>query len=301
MTKNECSAMKEYSVPLNDGFQSGLAAPRCKPGSQDHSWTAPNPASYLIDSGLWTACNESRERIKKRLHTGPRYKQDDIPATGIFTSAGEVQVFTTCPKTGLFCFQAFNPETTDWLQIYRSVPIMNPHKGHRVTHAAVEYDRDWIATCHRTSEYLIEMFDSEPLEKSRGTLGFAARVAIGDEFPFQGPERLWFIDKRIERRIDCPLNTTIDRHVFCGNGWKYVEVREDDEGWIAAGDGRDGDEQEIDCPFYYVNFVDRTVFGFLGILHEGLIRYFETVFSQKYGSFGSMGGPEPGVLACVED
>lgn len=57
----------------NDSYRcakSLLAAPQCLPKSVDFtpaaqaaapiSWTLNNPSTYLIDSGLWTACKESR-------------------------------------------------------------------------------------------------------------------------------------------------------------------------------------------------------------------------------------------------
>jgi hypothetical protein len=54
-----------------------LAAPRCLPRGVDFSpaaqadapisWTLNNPSTYLIDSGLWTACKESLLVIEKEL------------------------------------------------------------------------------------------------------------------------------------------------------------------------------------------------------------------------------------------
>lgn len=45
-----------------------LSAPLTNdPRPGDRSWTKSNPSAYLIDSGLWTACKESREVMKKHF------------------------------------------------------------------------------------------------------------------------------------------------------------------------------------------------------------------------------------------
>ncbi|KAK1763741.1 hypothetical protein QBC33DRAFT_549069 [Phialemonium atrogriseum] len=113
-----------------------LAAPRCSESDrQALSWTTSNPSAYLIDSGLWTACKELRERMERRFDTeGWRrriipYRETpfekelpDAPATATFTSSGERRCFTTYPKSDLFCLQPFDFDTIDWPTIRYQVP-----------------------------------------------------------------------------------------------------------------------------------------------------------------------------------
>jgi len=61
-------AMEVYSMKSAYGATE-LAASRCSNGKADRSWTTSNPSTYLIDSGLWTACKESRERMEHRFQT----------------------------------------------------------------------------------------------------------------------------------------------------------------------------------------------------------------------------------------
>ncbi|KAK3360086.1 hypothetical protein B0T25DRAFT_119600 [Lasiosphaeria hispida] len=60
--EDELAVMKEHSVLRQSPV---LAAPRgCRDNEHSYSWTASsNPSAYMVDSGLWTACRTSRERI----------------------------------------------------------------------------------------------------------------------------------------------------------------------------------------------------------------------------------------------
>ena len=49
-------------------FEYKAAAPRAACTQTVYSWTQGNPSSYLWDTGLWTACKESREIIMAHLN-----------------------------------------------------------------------------------------------------------------------------------------------------------------------------------------------------------------------------------------
>ncbi|RSL70851.1 hypothetical protein CEP53_001712 [Fusarium sp. AF-6] len=61
----------DFARPLNRGYgvkQLTAPTPRARPAASttpEPSWTTNNPSSYLIDGGLWTACQESRAVIEQ--------------------------------------------------------------------------------------------------------------------------------------------------------------------------------------------------------------------------------------------
>lgn len=86
------------------------------------SWHAHNPSTYLIDSGLWNACKQSRAVMRKVYQVAewqefgdlyPHVVNDeltrqaltDLPVTAHFRDRGQSRYFSLYPNKDLFYFQ----------------------------------------------------------------------------------------------------------------------------------------------------------------------------------------------------
>ncbi|KAK4151615.1 hypothetical protein C8A00DRAFT_35707 [Chaetomidium leptoderma] len=220
-----------------------LAAPECVldgPAQRQSSWVRGNRSAYLMDSGLWTACTESREAIRRRFKVAERdmkgaavdletYREThpDAPASVSFTSDGERRCCLTHPRTDLFLLRPFNATTANWEYLDIRVPIFGliELEGFHVDyvgHVAIDYDPDWLRGEHR------DMPMWQYSWASPGTIGFAIRAATDH---LSWAENLWFVDYRIRRRPGGVLPTAGSRRQFHGNGCKFTEVQKGDAGW----------------------------------------------------------------------
>jgi hypothetical protein len=283
--EDEWSLLSQCSLehPLVD--RCSLAAP------QQSSWVQGNRSAYMIDSGLWRACTESRDAMERRFKVAhwdrirctmriPAEPKDlpDAPATALFTSGGELQRCLTYPKTDLFLLRPFNGETVDWEYLWSPVPFFDLAHNFYVGHIAIEYDPGWLGDADSA-------MDSEVSWASPGTIGCAIRAAT-DQLDWA--ENLWFVDYRIR---PSPVSgntppTTTSRYHFHGSGCKFTEVRPDDMGW-ELDHTRPGD-----------------VFRFLEELEEKVGEYFDDTGGYTPGwrppvpSYGKT--PNIGVLAYEE-
>ena len=286
----EWSAMAQYAMSIEFLPRCSLAAPlRNNSDPQKPSWTDGNRSAYLIDSGLWMACKESREAAEKQYQISQwrmklkrpvivrHEERKDLPiapATGSFIANGEWWHCTTRPKSDLFCLQPSDADTIEWEDLWFSVPIFDPCEGFYVRHIALDYDPEWL------DEYEYRYMSWG----SKGTLGCAIRAATNQ---FEFAENLWFIDFRIRRRPhDCTVaeDTTEFRHQFDGNGCRFTEVRSDDSGW----------DFDHEC----------NIFDFLDLLSGAVDDYFrECVYRDSYkdGPVDRFGTPNIGVLAYEVD
>jgi hypothetical protein len=244
----------------------------------------------MIDSGLWTACTESRDPIERRFKVAhwdrirgairiPDEPKDlpDAPATALFTSAGELQRCLTYPKTDLFLLRPFNGQTVHWTSLWSPVPFFDQAHNFYVSHIAIEYDPRWLGDVNST-------MDSYDSWASPGTIGCAIRAAT-DQLDWA--ENLWFVDYRIRPSpVSGTPSTTTSRYQFHGGGCKFTEVRQDDIGW------------ELD------HTRPGNVFRFLEELKEKVDAYFYDMGDRSPGwrpSFSCSGRtPNIGVLAYEE-
>ncbi|KAI1453452.1 hypothetical protein F4805DRAFT_366090 [Annulohypoxylon moriforme] len=183
-------------------------------------------SGHLIDSGLWTACRESRDAIRRRFQKagqdGPRML-GPAGRTGAFAtySDGEREdQYFTIRNYDLVCFRNLDKEkdiakagiltnlpfVTSEEYVYRETL---PRDG--VKHVAIEYNPNW----------------DTPTEH-------AIRYCTGPAFAMVFFPSLWFIDYRIRRTKDpsrSRANPRENRHVFYGNGCRLVSVRPSDTEW----------------------------------------------------------------------
>lgn len=242
---DELSALQSYAVHDESLRHCDLAAPRSnKSDMKTISWTVSNPSIYLTDSGMWTACKESREIMEKRFGTltwranrpkvedySPSFQdpRQDTPATGIFTSNGETQYFTVHPKRDLFCFQPYNFNTVHWFSLSLSSPLFSWCHGFQLKHIAIEFDpkHDYHAPPFPTTpqpmlpqDYFIRGDFSEHVTNCFEEAAFSVHPDI----------RIWLIDTRLKRRPEVPLKED-GRQVFYTSSGRYVEVDDYDEAW----------------------------------------------------------------------
>ncbi|GAB1312828.1 hypothetical protein MFIFM68171_03038 [Madurella fahalii] len=231
-----------------------LAAPRCEENSS-YSWTASNPSAYLVDSGLWTACSESQERMENHFRT-QEFRRNYwgaslaglaavLPASGVFRLHGEKQLLTVQPNRDLFCFQPFDPETIVELEGNGNVmPSFYDAYNFEMRHMALEVGTEWWKVPARSDAAR----KLNPRFGGLGMLGLARRVEAGR----RGVLWVWLLEKCLRRRDpNAPVHIPNGRHVFYGNGYKYVEVRDgdDDDGWVLdiSDEERQTGETALDC------------------------------------------------------
>ncbi|CAM1506298.1 Fc.00g059390.m01.CDS01 [Cosmosporella sp. VM-42] len=189
--------------------------------------SVPNPSSYLIDSGLWTACREScavmevihgkrtRDCLTPRISDGRATENLGGRIGYFFDDEEHEQYFTVLPHD-LVYFQSPDLAKTEFLS---DLPfIKDQWRPNGVEHVALEFDPSW------------EVPGVEDFLKQSGKLS-VQNTLVGAKL---GLENLWFVDYRI-RRSHSFLKTRYvlreNRHVFYGNGCQFAEVRPSDTEW----------------------------------------------------------------------
>lgn len=234
------------SWPYLISFYTGLAAPRNLRNGR-LSWTDGNTSTYLEDSGLWTACHESRERMLRHFkpsETSPqasRCRQSnqstiwDIrakPNASVnmeFTrDNGERQYLTIRPSTDLICLQvpknsklSFGPDDFDWRDT-GEFPLFRWRGDDSyysycsdIKNVAVEYDPAWDES-HNS-------YDHFP--------------TVGGVFSFicdiPGLDAFWFIDYRLTRKFKREEGER-RRRMFHAGRMTFIEVMKIDNEWCCC-------------------------------------------------------------------
>ena len=127
----------------------------CSSSDASNPWRHNNDSTYLIDSGLWTACKESRALMEKQLKTTefPKFSKEDRntdyladrPATAGFLSptktAQELCYFTVHPWFDVFVLQNWDTEEFDIPMINCVVPFAQRQYGFMgLGHVGIEFD-----------------------------------------------------------------------------------------------------------------------------------------------------------------
>lgn len=214
-------------------YRVGLAAPHGQRWSE-HSWTDGNESSYMTDSGLWTACWESRRRMLWHFRpTATSSRPEPGPAHGFPVSSsapvtmpfrrdnGERQYLTILPSEDLLCFQFAScsgisrQEGDHWghLQDFPLFRWRRPGGGwqspQRVRHIAIEYDMAFLD------------------ESTASWLGINS-IRADDVVGLAG---FWFINYRLERRYRPDKDRRARKTFRAAGGVEFVEVRKGDDEW----------------------------------------------------------------------
>ncbi|KAI1408228.1 hypothetical protein F5Y13DRAFT_172891 [Hypoxylon sp. FL1857] len=234
---------------VNSNFR--IAAPGFPPLSRTTlSWVANNPSMYLFDSGLWSACKESRSRMMWRvkpelwtrgalgeqfkgwpLHMFPDELIRDMPATGYFHAGEGVRYFTVFPHQDLICIQPPEPKPFSLgrcFDVTSSAPFMSNYWGFTGRkNIAIEFSPEWVQP-----DLYQDLVN-----------------AILEDMSYI--DKLWFIDYRIRQRTDAsiakrlgmPLGEFLEkkaslhpstyRHVFYGSDRTFVEGDPYGDDWYA--------------------------------------------------------------------
>ncbi|KAI0893732.1 hypothetical protein F4806DRAFT_504118 [Annulohypoxylon nitens] len=229
-----------WQKPKFPGITRGLVPPRFDGiGPGIPSWFDDNPSGYAIDSGIWTACRESRKamlrRFGKKITAPPAEGQSletvDEYATGIVSENGQKRRITVNPKADLICLQQFNKYTTmPWVALASDVPILKMTRSPEYN-IAFEFDHTWIPNMPLIQQSMrISLFADQRRNHQLFNPNASTIDSIFLASSLLWAKNLWFIDYRISPDPKAePLDYNDGRLVvFQGNGCKFVEVRNED-------------------------------------------------------------------------
>lgn len=244
----DCVVRQEKRVHATSGgndpsYRVGLAAPQGRTWCE-HSWTGGNVSAYVTDSGLWTACWESRKRMLRYFRPAATSSPPAAdPADGLPASStapvtmpfrrdnGERQYLTIRPSEDLLCFQfarcsAISRQEGDHWGHLRDFPLFRrrrPGGGwqspQRMRHIAIEYDMELLD--EMTASWLRQ--SSIRADDVVGLAGF------------------WFINYRLERRYRPDKDRRARKTFRAAGGVEFVEVRKSDDEWWDRTDGSNAD------------------------------------------------------------
>ncbi|KND93538.1 hypothetical protein TOPH_01931 [Tolypocladium ophioglossoides CBS 100239] len=242
-------------------------------------WNLGNPSTYMADSGMWTACHESRHAMERRFKAGYWKSERDklrelksldsgyMPppnssATLSVRVASEQRYISIFPPLDLIVIQSSDPSTIYWDNLQLWNPLFSPFQGLRVNNLAFEV---------RPRDPVWSVYDLERIFSEQTVLSCVSSAAT--ELIYTA--NIWFIDHRLRRvgnsprqsngHADQTQNFTAPedaRYEFYSNEHRYVEVREDDTEWTTVDTG----------PEYEHSF---TIFHFVTYFYEALDEYYK--------------------------
>ncbi|KAL7943713.1 hypothetical protein V8C42DRAFT_346633 [Trichoderma barbatum] len=192
-----------------------------------------NVSTCLMDSGLWTACYESRMILQREFKKRRRFGPDE--RTGHFTSSGLDRYFTYYPGNDLVCFQHQDLKKLvqwEWKDVYHVQPFLRAYH----VDVALEYDQKW-------QYFFREALPGVPYRNRKTMQGDVFRachkVATG---------KLWLIDYRAQPKAD--ISEEQRKHIpevtFYANGKRFVAV-DDEQMWDFQGSACYAVAQRLDA------------------------------------------------------
>ncbi|KAF4971644.1 hypothetical protein FSARC_1591 [Fusarium sarcochroum] len=174
----------------DDGFKGTEQVPA--------SWFVNNTSTYISDSGLWTACKESRWVIQK--HFRLQEWGETRSTVGDFKKMPELVHFrdqdskdyysTVFPYQDLFIFQA-NDWNLDWAGMKTDIMGLRNADYSGLKNIAIEFNQEWGIQTNR--------FGPESV-KVLLPLAFMAKDPDNE----RGIKNFWLIGYRIKRRAHVP-------------------------------------------------------------------------------------------------
>ncbi|KAH6843399.1 hypothetical protein B0I37DRAFT_393624 [Chaetomium sp. MPI-CAGE-AT-0009] len=280
-----------------------LASPQCLPRGVDFSpaardaapisWTLNNPSTYLIDSGLWTACKESMLIIEREFQAPARRRREwslsdvesfraergrfTLPETATYKTFvnSSLRYLTVFPVQDLLILKP--PDITD-LDSRITYNIFPSLWGSCYLNAAFEYDPAW------------DRIHTNP----------------GYDFSSAHAFCVWFIDYRIKRNPRYPETTKEQAQelggrpatVFYANDSRFVEVNErllgrvkgHDRMWDAGYEVPTEEDEDL-CSCYGSG-------GFVARLQDYLDGEWDYYKRDWYSGNKAVGWITYGLLAC---
>lgn len=303
-------AKKVHAAQSSDDvyYSVGFAAPRCRASGQ-LSWTEGNISTYLTDSGLWTACFESRNRMLQHFRPSetspqaspqhrPLHEQAirDIcnePTASInmefIRDNGEHQILTIQPSADLITLQLPKNSSISWdspghWEDIQHFPSFRWHTtgnegrwiSSDIKNVAVEYDPAWAVfdTGHRFWSCI------------DATLGLDK---VND---LCGLERFWIIDYSLKRKFNAECAHS-ERQTFRAGRLTFIEVETLDEEWCCC--SKEGSHALEFCEHGDTKYSAHALAAHLQSVIE-----LEGGDECGYERFHFYKGADIGVLACVD-
>ncbi|KAJ4323975.1 hypothetical protein N0V84_004067 [Fusarium piperis] len=175
------------------------------------SWTDNNPSAYLIDNGLWLACQESR-RIIQHAYCNKSPWQISMPSQN-----NADRLVTVFRENDLFCFQPSNWHPYNFRIIKFLVVLFDGLVGN----IAIEYNPQWGIDMENSGE-------DYPMTKM---FVYLRNLCI-EAGLYSSDATVWFIDYRIKRRQHVPTKEQSEapmNKVFYQDGRRFVDVNISDQ------------------------------------------------------------------------
>ncbi|KAF5988546.1 hypothetical protein FBULB1_1422 [Fusarium bulbicola] len=191
------------------------------------SWTQNNPSTYLLDSGLWSACSQSRNIIRDKLDetkflvVRTRANHQDANDTrldtlGAYTS--QRRSIVVSPKDDLFILQLDHPDAFVWYLRDPAIPSETPAGAPQLRNVGWQYNPIW-ATSVRESPWSLSL------------TYLCCYIVYGVKHG--GLEALWLINYRIKRKYWVPSEEELNEpepRIFESDGFRFTEVPASDDG-----------------------------------------------------------------------
>ncbi|KAK7954332.1 hypothetical protein PG996_015217 [Apiospora saccharicola] len=201
-----------------------------------------NPSTYMIHGGLWAACRDSHQALRHRMQkvrrsvrrqiqaaaNGPqRYSHQTVMEVGgtFLRNDKEQMSFTLYPERDLVCLQIplDQAHLCDYPKSHEAffhleIPFSETKR------IALEFDPSWNLDLKSKWGYTGPM------------VGFPCLILDLLEQDARDGSHLWFIDYRLRRNewkpeVEKPWTLEPGRHVFRGNGCKFVEASSSLDYW----------------------------------------------------------------------
>ncbi|KAM0562731.1 hypothetical protein ACHAPJ_001569 [Fusarium lateritium] len=192
------------------------------------SWFVNNTSTYLSDSGLWTACKESRHVVQRHFRLQEWNKIQDKNCDSHSTSRDLEEMphlvhfrdkdskgyySTILPHQDLFAFQAVNWDL-GWQDMEFDVRGSNRWHDQGIKNIAIEFDQEWGARMYRLGMDSIRFWPS---------LSYMAANAKTEG----NIDTFWLIHYCIKRRAHVPTKKQanfLPPRVFYQDGRRFTEV-----------------------------------------------------------------------------
>ncbi|KAF4456639.1 Hypothetical protein F53441_1297 [Fusarium austroafricanum] len=186
-----------------------------------------NSSAYLIDGGLWSACQESKDVMIRHLNSHQDGEEQPIP----FGSDNQ-GCFRVYPTRDIFCVKA-----RSWKSLQEDSLVINVAIGYGTQNIAFEYDSSWNIDL---PGYYYDLFEED---SARGVL---SRILYNYFINNCEQPTLWIIDKTAE---------------WAGHGREYIQVswiniclRNTDDPSMSYSQFKDKLDLGSDCEFDHPNF-----------------------------------------------
>ncbi|KAF5580309.1 uncharacterized protein FSUBG_13422 [Fusarium subglutinans] len=194
-------------------------------GSSDH-----NISTYLIDSSLWTVCQESRSMMRKTFGSNDASSQRLLgSATAHYLSGGAASYVTIYPEKDLIVLQFDDMFKFDWFFLY---DLFNSNRwGCGIRNIGIEYQIEWGLDTSKGDEDPLYELQCIPLLSSIWLIDHNLKRREGtrrqkdsrkDEYRYPRLKKPFYANDRKFRKVN------LEKEDDCMDHWKYLKLISDD-------------------------------------------------------------------------